>query len=117
MDENLCQRAGELGDHFITRLQEIESPYVALCRGKGLLIGIVLKPQAGGARRFCEALKEWGVLTKETHGNVMRLTPPLIVTREELDWALERIEDVLVEAIATTAAEYYEQVWEMAGDE
>ena len=60
-----------------------------------LLVGIVLKPQAGGARRFCEALKERGVLTKETHGNIIRLTPPLIVTKEELDWALERIEDVL----------------------
>jgi ornithine--oxo-acid transaminase len=95
VDENLCQRAAELGDYFITRLQAIESPYVALCRGKGLLIGIVLKPQAGSAHRFCEALKKRGVLTKETHGNVMRLAPPLIVTREELDWALERIEDVL----------------------
>jgi len=95
VDENLCQRAAELGDYFITRLQAIESPYVALCRGKGLLVGIVLKPQAGGARRFCEALKERGVLTKETHGNIIRLTPPLIVTKEELDWALERIEDVL----------------------
>ena len=76
VDENLCQRAVELGDYFITRLQAIESPYVALCRGKGLLIGIVLKPQAGSARRFCEALKERGVLTKETHGIVIRLTPP-----------------------------------------
>ena len=95
VDENLCQRAAELGDYFITRLQAIESPYVALCRGKGLLIGIVLKPQAGSARRFCEALKVRGVLTKETHGNIIRLTPPLIVTKEELDWALKRIEDVL----------------------
>ena len=95
VDENLCQRAVELGDYFITRLQAIESPYVALCRGKGLLIGIVLKPQAGSARRFCEALKERGVLTKETHGIVIRLTPPLIVTKGELDWALERIEGVL----------------------
>ncbi len=95
VDENLCQRAVELGDYFITRLQAIESPYVALCRGKGLLIGIVLQPQAGSARRFCEALKVRGVLTKETHGIVIRLAPPLIVTKEELDWALKRIEDVL----------------------
>jgi ornithine--oxo-acid transaminase len=56
----------------------------------------VLKPQAGGARRFCEALKEQGVLAKDTHGNIIRLAPPLVVEKKDLDWALERIREVLM---------------------
>lgn len=95
VDEHLCERAAELGDYLLARLREIQSPHVALCRGKGLLVGIVLKPEAGGARRFCEALKERGVLTKDTHGTVIRLAPPLVITKEELDWMLERIAEVL----------------------
>ncbi len=95
VDEGLCQRSAELGEYLIARLREIESKHVAFCRGKGLFVGIVLKHQAGGARRFCEALKERGVLAKDTHGTVIRLAPPLIVTQEELDWALERIAEVL----------------------
>ncbi len=91
VEENLCQRSAELGEYLIARLREIKSPHVAFCRGKGLFVGIVLKPQAGGARRFCEALQERGVLAKDTHGTVIRLAPPLVVTQEELDWALERI--------------------------
>ncbi len=99
VDEHLCERAAEMGDYLLARLRALQdsrrSPYVALCRGKGLLAGIVLKPEAGGARRFCEALKDRGVLVKDTHGNVIRLAPPLTITREELDWALERITEVL----------------------
>jgi len=63
--------------------------------GKGLFVGIVLKPQAGGARRFCEALKERGVLAKDTHGTVIRLAPPLVITKEELGWMLEQLAEVL----------------------
>ena len=95
VDEHLCERAAELGDYLLARLREIESPHVALCRGRGLLVGIVLKPQAGGARRFIEALQERGVLAKDTHGTVIRLAPPLVITQEELDWALDRIAEVL----------------------
>jgi ornithine--oxo-acid transaminase len=95
VDEGLCERATELGAYLLARLREIRSPHVALVRGKGLFAGIVLKPQAGGARRFCEALKERGVLAKDTHGNVIRLAPPLVITKEELDWMLERMEEVL----------------------
>ncbi len=98
VDEDLCQRSAELGEYLLARLQEIESEHVAFCRGKGLFVGIVLKHQAGGARRFCEALKERGVLAKDTHGTVIRLAPPLIITQEELDWALERIAKVLTMA-------------------
>ncbi|MGD2105048.1 MAG: ornithine--oxo-acid transaminase [Anaerolineae bacterium] len=97
-EEFLCRRSAELGEYLMERLQSIDSPHVRKCRGKGLFVGIVLEPMAGGARRFCEALKERGVLAKDTHGNVIRLAPPLVVSREELDWALERIEDVLTVA-------------------
>jgi len=96
VDENLCERAAELGDYLLARLREIESPHVALYRGKGLFVGIVLKPQAGGARRFCEALKDRGMLCKETHETIIRLAPPLVITKEELDWALEQVAEVLM---------------------
>ncbi|MBL7064126.1 MAG: ornithine--oxo-acid transaminase [Anaerolineae bacterium] len=95
VDEHLCERSAKLGGYLMARLRDIQSRHVALVRGQGLFVGIVLKPRAGGARRFCEALKERGVLAKDTHGNVIRLAPPLVITQEELDWALERIEEVL----------------------
>ena len=95
VDENLCERAAELGEYLLSRLRQIESPHVRLLRGRGLFVGIVLKPEAGGARRFCEALMERGVLAKDTHGNVIRLAPPLVIKREELDWMIEQIEAVL----------------------
>jgi ornithine--oxo-acid transaminase len=96
VDEGLCERSAELGAYLMERLRAIESPHVLRCRGKGLFVGIVLKPQAGGARRFCEALKERGVLAKDTHSTVIRLAPPLVIGKEELDWALERIAEVLM---------------------
>jgi ornithine--oxo-acid transaminase len=65
-------------------------------RGRGLLIGVELRPEAGGARRFCESLKERGILCKETHKTVIRFAPPLVVTREEIDWALGHVEEVLM---------------------
>jgi ornithine--oxo-acid transaminase len=95
VEEHLCERAAELGEYLIARLQEIQSPYVARLRGKGLFVGIVLKPEAGGARRFCEALMERGILAKDTHGTVIRLAPPLVIQKEELDWMVEQIEAVL----------------------
>ncbi len=96
IEEKLCERAADLGDYLMNQLQKIKSPHVDFYRGKGLWIGIVLKQQAGGARRFCEALKDKGVLAKETHWNIIRLAPPLVITREEIDWALERIAQVLM---------------------
>jgi ornithine--oxo-acid transaminase len=97
-EENLCERAAELGDYLIGRLKEIQSPHVQLVRGRGLFVGIVLKHQAGGARRFCEALQERGLLAKETHENIIRLAPPLVITREEIDWAVEQVAEVLTMA-------------------
>ena len=95
VDEKLCERSAELGEYFKGRLQRMESPHVKEVRGQGLFIGVELKPEAGGARRFCEALKERGLLCKETHQHVIRFAPPLVVKKEELDWALTQIEAVL----------------------
>jgi ornithine--oxo-acid transaminase len=71
------------------------SPHIEQVRGKGLWIGIVLNENAGGARTFCEALQHQGILAKDTHENTIRLAPPLVINREELDWALERLKKVL----------------------
>ncbi len=96
VEEGMIENSARLGDYFLGRLQRIESDHVELVRGKGLFIGVVLKREAGGARRFCEALQEKGMLCKETHEHVIRFAPPLVITKEELDWALERIEEVLM---------------------
>ncbi len=95
LEEGLIERAAELGDYLMARLREVKSPHVQQIRGKGLWVGIVLKGEAGGARRFCEALMKQGLLCKETHWNVIRLAPPLIISRDEIDWASERLECVL----------------------
>jgi ornithine--oxo-acid transaminase len=95
VEEDLMGRAADLGDYLLARLHEISSPFVKNIRGKGLWAGIVLKPEAGGARRFCEALQERGLLCKDTRGNVIRLAPPLVITKEQLDWALDQLAAVL----------------------
>jgi ornithine--oxo-acid transaminase len=95
VDEDLCQRAEKLGDYFIEQLSEIPSPHVKEVRGKGLLIGVELNEKAGGARRFSEALKNKGILAKETHERVIRFAPPLVIDRQTIDWALPLIRDVL----------------------
>lgn len=95
IEEKLSERSAELGAYLMAELQKIKSPYVDHYRGKGLWIGIVLKKEAGGARRFCEALQQQGVLAKETHENVIRLAPPLIIKRVEIDWMLLRLKAVL----------------------
>lgn len=95
VEERLPERADELGRYFLGRLARIESPLIREVRGKGLLIGVELVPEAGGARRYCEALKERGILCKDTHEHTIRFAPPLVINCEEIDWALERIEAVL----------------------
>ena len=93
-DEHLAERADELGTYFMEQLAEIPTPHVKEVRGKGLLIGVELKPDAGGARRFCVALQERGILAKETHENVVRFAPPLVIDKDTIDWALPSIRDV-----------------------
>ncbi len=95
VEERLCERAAELGARTMDRLQALESPYVDFVQGRGLWFGIVLKDGAGGARSFCEKLMTEGVLAKETHENVIRLAPPLVISEDELDWALEKVETEL----------------------
>ena len=94
-DEHLVENAANMGEYFMAGLRAIPSPHVKEIRGKGLLIGVELKPEAGGARRFCEALMKKQILAKETHENVIRFAPPCIIDRKTIDWALTRISEVL----------------------
>ena len=92
VDEKLVERSAELGAYFLSLLQSLEIPVIKEVRGRGMWIGIELKALA---RPYCEALMEEGILCKETHDHVIRIAPPLIITREEIDWAFERIARVL----------------------
>jgi len=92
IEENLPQRSLELGEYLVRELQGINNPHLREIRGRGLFVGIELEVDA---RPYCERLMEEGVLAKETHVNVIRLAPPLVISREELDWALERVKKVL----------------------
>jgi ornithine--oxo-acid transaminase len=94
-DEKLVDQAFEKGQYFVEKLREIRSPHVLEVRGKGLLIGVEIKESSGTARPFCEKLMELGILAKETHHQVIRFAPPLIIKKEEIDWALEHIRNVL----------------------
>lgn len=96
IEEKLVENSFEMGNYFREKLNGIKSKHVKEIRGKGLFIGVELFPEAGGARRFCEALKDRGLLCKETHTNVIRFAPPLVITKEEIDWAMEKVAEVLV---------------------
>ncbi|NIN73265.1 MAG: ornithine--oxo-acid transaminase [Gemmatimonadetes bacterium] len=95
VEEKLPEHAVELGDWFMGQLSAIGSPHVEEIRGKGLMIGVVIKESSGTARPFCEALMERGILAKETHHQVVRFAPPLVITREILEEALAAIREVL----------------------
>ena len=97
LDERLPERSAELGGWLMDRLRAIPSPHVEEVRGRGLMIGVVIRERSGPARPFCERLMERGILAKETHGQVIRLAPPLTIRREELEWALGEIEAVLLD--------------------
>ncbi len=93
VEDKLIERSAELGSYLLEQLRAISSPHVREIRGKGLWIGIELNTSA---RPFCEKLKQAGVLCKETHEMVIRVAPPLVITREEIDWAIERIATCLI---------------------
>lgn len=95
-EEHLIENAAAMGEYFQEQLCEIPSKHVKEVRGKGLLIGVELKPEAGGARRFCESLQNSGILAKETHESIIRFAPPLIIDKTTIDWAMERIRNVLL---------------------
>jgi ornithine--oxo-acid transaminase len=94
-EEGLVERSRALGEHLKARLEAIRSNAVAAVRGRGLWVGVEIDPRAGSARAACERLMEVGILTKDTHGTVLRFAPPLTITREELDWGVDRVERVL----------------------
>ncbi|MCC6783774.1 MAG: ornithine--oxo-acid transaminase [Planctomycetes bacterium] len=95
LDEDLCARSLELGAWFLDELRRTPSALIEELRGAGLWFGIQLKPQAGGARRYCERLKERGLLCKETHTHTIRVAPPLVTERSDLEWALAQLREVL----------------------
>ena len=94
-EERLCERAAELGAHLEARLKALTSPKLKTVRVRGLWAGVQLHPEAGGARSYCYALKDRGMLCKDTHVDTIRLAPPLVITREQLDWAVDQLEAVL----------------------
>jgi ornithine--oxo-acid transaminase len=95
-EENLIQKAREHGKYIMDYLEEIPKKNIMDIRGKGLLIGVELKHELGGARRFAEILQKKGILIKETHVHILRLAPPLIIDKETIDWMLPIIREVLL---------------------
>jgi ornithine--oxo-acid transaminase len=91
LEEKLVARSAELGPWFMDKLAALQYPSIKAVRGKGLWIGLVLNTKA---RPYCEALKEEGLLCKETHENVIRFAPPLCITKSELNMALRRVKKV-----------------------
>jgi ornithine--oxo-acid transaminase len=95
VDEGLVENSLAQGEYLMERLGALDSDLIQEIRGRGLWVGIELRPEAGGARRFCEALQREGLLCKETHEHVIRIAPPLVINREELDWAIDKVIGVL----------------------
>ncbi len=97
VEDGLAERSAELGDYMLAALRQIDSPFIKDIRGRGLFIGVEIDPALGSARTVCEALMEHGVLSKETHETVVRLAPPLVIDKADIDWAVEQLRDVLSE--------------------
>lgn len=98
IEEHLPERAAELGDYLLGKLRSIASPLIREVRGKGLLTGVEIEPRYLSGRSLCQALSSHGILTKETHENVIRFAPPLVITRAQIDWAVDRIAQTFTEA-------------------
>ena len=94
-EEKMIENAQKTGAYFLNGLQQIQSPHIKDARGRGLMIAMELHPSAGGARRFCYRLADKGMLCKETHEHTIRFAPPLVITRKEVNWALEQINDAM----------------------
>ncbi len=94
-EEHLAERSAEMGDYLLKQLQSLDTPLIRDIRGIGLWIGVDIDPEKATARKICEDFMKIGVLSKETHETVVRLAPPLIITREEVDWGLQRMRQVL----------------------
>lgn len=96
VEEGMIENSAKLGPYFMEGLKQIKSSHVKEVRGRGLMIGVELHKEAGGARKYCLQLKDKGLLCKETHEHVIRFAPPLVIKKEEIDWALEKIAQVLM---------------------
>jgi ornithine--oxo-acid transaminase len=96
VEENMVENARLMGEHFMSGLRSIRSPLIKEIRGRGLMIAVELRPETGGARAYSEKLMTLGILCKETHEHTIRLAPPLVITRQEIDWALDRMRQALV---------------------
>ena len=94
VEEGMIENAARLGPYFLDRLKAMRSNVIREVRGRGLMLAVELNPDAGGARPYVETLRSRGLLAKETHEHTIRFAPPLVITREEIDWAMERIEPV-----------------------
>ena len=94
----MVENSAEMGAYFLNGLRQIDSHLIKEVRGRGLMIGLELTPEAGGARRYCEQLKDTGILCKDTHNDIIRISPPLVIKKDEIDWALERFESVLTKS-------------------
>jgi ornithine--oxo-acid transaminase len=94
-EEGMIENAAEMGDYFLEGLRSIRSNIVKDVRGRGLMMAVELEPEAGGARQYCHALKDLGLLAKDTHDHTIRLAPPLVITRDQVDWAMGQMEKVL----------------------
>jgi ornithine--oxo-acid transaminase len=97
-DEGLVERSAELGGYLLDRLRSIRSNIIVDVRGRGLWAGVEIDPSVTSARSICDALLNEGVLSKDTHGTVLRFAPPLTITRQEIDWGMERVERVFARA-------------------
>lgn len=97
VEEDLPRRSAELGDHMLQAIRNIGSPLIREVRGRGLFIGVEIESSLGSARSVCETLMERGVLSKETHETVVRFAPPLVIDKDEIDWAVQQLEDVIRE--------------------
>ncbi|RPJ74391.1 MAG: aminotransferase class III-fold pyridoxal phosphate-dependent enzyme, partial [Desulfobacteraceae bacterium] len=98
VEEGMIENSEKMGEFFLAGLRSIRSPLIKEVRGRGLMIGLELHPEAGGARRFCEALMARGLLCKDTHEDTIRFSPPLVIQRPDIEWALERIHPVFAAA-------------------
>jgi ornithine--oxo-acid transaminase len=97
-EEGMIENSAKMGDRFQKGLTDIRSNIIKEVRGRGLMLAVELVPEAGGARKYCEALKQLGILAKDTHGDTIRIAPPLVITAEQVDWAVEQFAKVLASA-------------------
>jgi len=104
VEDQLPQRSAEIGEYLMQQLHTIDTPLIREIRGRGLFVGIEVDPALCSAREICESLMDRGLLSKETHETVVRLAPPLIINREEIDWAVTQIREILAEIDSTRLA-------------